>query len=259
MTNDPRPPLWRGVAVALVTLFDADGDRVDTAATADLAARLVDAGVRAVVVAGSTGEADTLSDAERVALVAAVRAACPAVPLVAGASGEWTGQSAGRVRDAVAAGADAVLVAPPRRGLDLARHYAAVADAAAGTPVIAYHFPGMAGGEVPVEALAGLPIAGVKDSSGSAERLLADLDAWDRWTYVGAAPLTAYAGWLGATGAILAVANAAPEDAVAAWDGDPAAQRRLLAVHRAAQTRFPHGLKRATADRFATPTAARMG
>ena len=54
--NDLRPqPLWRGVAVALVTLFEADGVRVDAAATAAHARRLVELGVRGVLVAGSTG------------------------------------------------------------------------------------------------------------------------------------------------------------------------------------------------------------
>ena len=259
MTDTPRPPLWHGVAVALVTLFDPESGQVDTAATAKLAASLVDAGIRAVLVAGSTGEADALTDAERLDLLAAVTDACPRVPVIAGASGDWTGQAVSRVRQAAGAGADAVLVAPPRRGLDLAGHFAAVAEAAGGVPVMAYHFPGVAGGEVPVDALASLPIAGIKDSTGSPERLLAELDAWDRWTYVGSAPLAGYAGWLGATGAILAAANAAPEDAVAAFGGDPGAQRRLLTTHRAAQSRFPHGLKLAVADRFGTPVASRLG
>ncbi|MGE5763623.1 MAG: dihydrodipicolinate synthase family protein, partial [Mycobacterium leprae] len=46
--------LFTGVGLALVTVFDAD-DEVDVGATAALAVRLVDAGVRAVVVAGTTG------------------------------------------------------------------------------------------------------------------------------------------------------------------------------------------------------------
>ena len=258
--NDLRPqPLWRGVAVALVTLFEADGVRVDAAATAAHARRLVELGVRGVLVAGSTGEADALTDDERIELIAAVRAACPAVPVIAGASGPWRGPAVARTQAAVKAGADAVLVAPPRRSLDLPAYYAAVADTAGPAPVLAYHFPGVAGGEVPLDVLPRLPIAGLKDSTGSAERLLAELDAWDGWTYVGSAALTGYAGSLGATGAILAVANAVPEEAIAAWDGDGAAQRRLFGPHRAAQTRFPYGLKELVAQRFGTATASRLG
>lgn len=253
------PPLWEGVAVALVTLFDPHTGDVDAKATAALAADLVAAGVRGVLVAGSTGEADALTDGERTALVSKVKDAVPGVPVIAGSSGPWAGPAADRTRAVLAAGADGVLVAPPRRAADLAAFYAAVADAAAGAPVLAYHYPGVAGGDVPVEALRDLPVAGVKDSTGSAERLLAELDAWDRCTYVGAAPLVNYAGALGAAGAILAVANAAPEDATAAWSGDVAAQRRLYAAHRAASARFPYGLKELVAARFGTPVASRLG
>jgi dihydrodipicolinate synthase/N-acetylneuraminate lyase len=251
-------PLWTGVAAALVTLFD-NPEKVGVDATAEHAARLVDAGVRAVLVNGSTGEASALTDAERVALVTAVREACPGVPLIAGASGEWWRPAAERVVAAVSAGADAVLVAPPRVTGDLSHFYANVAAAAGDAPVLAYHYPGKAGGEVPVDALPALPVRGVKDSSGDPDRLLRELAGWTGWTYVGSALLVSYAAALGATGAILAAANAAPEDCVAAWDGDAAAQRSLLPVQLAARDRFPHGLKEAVARRFGTPTATRLG
>jgi 4-hydroxy-tetrahydrodipicolinate synthase len=77
---------FEGVGVALVTLFDDRGE-LDAPASADLAVRLVEAGVRAVVVAGSTGEAAALSADERSALLDAVRAAVPpssGVPVIAG-------------------------------------------------------------------------------------------------------------------------------------------------------------------------------
>lgn len=250
--------MWGGVAVALVTLFDDTG-RVDLDATAAHAARLVGVGVRAVLVAGSTGEADALTDAERVDLVAAVRAACPGVPVLAGASAAWAGAAGGRVAAVVAAGADEVLVAPPRRGGDLRVFYASVAAAAGPAPVLAYHFPGVAGAEVPVASLASLPVRGVKDSTGDPVRLLATLDAWAGATYVGSSAIVGYAGYLGAAGAILAVANAVPEECLAAWGGDAGAQRRLLGAHLAAGRRFPHGLKELVAARFGTSTVSRLG
>jgi len=252
-------PLWRGVAVALVTFFDAEGG-VDHAATAGHAVRLVEAGVRAVLVAGSTGEADALTDTERVALVAAVRHALPAgVPVLAGASAAWTGQAVARVADAVGAGADAVLVAPPSRCRGVVELYRQVAAAADGRPVLAYHCPGMAGGPVPVEALGELPVSGLKDSSGDAERLLRELAAWDGWTYVGSSALVGLAGLVGAAGAVLAVANAYPQECLAAFGGDGASQRGLLAAHLAARADFPHGLKAMVAQRFGTPVQARLG
>ena len=60
-------------------------------------------------------------------------------------------------------------------------------------------------------------------------------------------------------GAILAVANVDPEHAIAAFAGDPAAQRALLTAHRRVRTAFPHGLKDAIADRFGTSPVTRLG
>jgi 4-hydroxy-tetrahydrodipicolinate synthase len=251
--------LWTGPAVALVTLFGADGT-VAVRETAAHAARLVDAGMRAVLVAGSTGEAAALDDDERTELVAAVRAACPDVPVVAGASGEFWHQAAARTAAVVAAGADAVLVAPPRFGGPIKDYFARVAESAAGTPVLAYHYPGVAGGEVPVEDLAALPLAGIKDSTGNAGRLAQELDLdWPGAVYTGSAALLGYAGWLGAAGAIVAAGNVVPEKCLAAWAGDADAQREVLRVERGFRARFPAGLKTAVADRYGTPTGHRLG
>jgi phospho-2-dehydro-3-deoxyheptonate aldolase len=59
-----RSAVFQGVGVALVTLFDRHGN-LDAAATAAHAAHLVDEGIRAVLVAGTTGEAASLDAAER--------------------------------------------------------------------------------------------------------------------------------------------------------------------------------------------------
>src|ERR1043165_8493481 len=133
-----RKPLWRGVAGGVVALF-AGGGLVGVVGAGGAAGRVVASGVRAVLVAGSTGEADALGDGERVALVSAVRQACPGVPVIAGAGGAWAGPAAELTAASVAVGADAVLVAPPRRPGDLRVFYERVASAADGRPVLAYH------------------------------------------------------------------------------------------------------------------------
>jgi 4-hydroxy-tetrahydrodipicolinate synthase len=252
-------PLFTGVGVALATLFDDDGE-VDAKATAGLAATLVDLGVRGVVVAGSTGEAAALTAGERVALLTETRRAVPAgVPVIAGTGGASARQAAALTREAREAGADAVLALCPPRNNDPRPYYDAVAEAAGGLPALAYHFPQTAPPGIPVEALPDLPVQGMKDSSGDPERLLSELEVFDRPLYVGAAMLVLLAGSLGIAGAILAVANADPEHAIAAFAGDPAAQRALLAAHRRVKARFPFGLKDAIADRFATSRATRLG
>ena len=252
-------PLFTGVGVALATLFDDDGE-VDAKATADLAATLVDLGIRGVVVAGSTGEASALTAGERVALLTETRRAVPSgVPVIAGTGGASARQAAALTRDAREAVADAVLALCPPRNNDPRPYYDAVAKAAGGLPALAYHFPQTAPPGIPVEALPDLPSQGLKDSSGDPERLRSELVVFDHPLYVGAAMLVLMAGSLGIAGAILAVANADPEHAIAAFAGDPAAQRALLAAHRRVKARFPFGLKDAVADRFGTSRATRLG
>jgi len=285
-------PLFTGVGVALATQFDEAGE-VDAKATAAHAATLVDLGIRAVVVAGSTGEAAALTAGERIALLAEVRRAVPAgIPVIAGTGGPSARQAAALTGDARDAGADAVLALCPPRSNDPRRYYEAVAEAAAGLPTLAYHFPQTAPPGIPLEALADLPVQGLKDSSADPERLLAELEVFDHPLWVGAAMLLLMAGALatagaavgaepaggagasggaglsggsgaagarGVAGAILAVANVDPEHAIAAFAGDPGAQRALFAAHKRVRTAFPHGLKDAIADRFGTSRVTRLG
>ncbi|MET0145194.1 MAG: dihydrodipicolinate synthase family protein, partial [Ilumatobacteraceae bacterium] len=87
-------PVFTGVGVALVTLFDDAGD-VDLDATAAHAADLAGRGVRAIVLAGSTGEAAALDGAERVALTTVVRDAVPDdVPVLVGTGAPSARQAA---------------------------------------------------------------------------------------------------------------------------------------------------------------------
>jgi 4-hydroxy-tetrahydrodipicolinate synthase len=252
-------PLVRGFGVALATLFEDDGE-VDAKATADFAANLVDLGIRAVVVAGSTGEAAALTAEERVALLTETRRAVPAgVPVIAGTGGPSARQAAALTRDAGKAGADAVLALCPPRNNDPRPYYEAVAEAAGGLPVLAYHFPQTAPPGIPLAALPDLPVQGMKDSSGDPERLLAELEVFYPPLYVGASPMVLMAGSLGLPGAILAVANVDPEHAIAAFAGDPAAQQALLKAHSRVKASFPFGLKDAIADRFGTSRATRLG
>ena len=251
-------PLFTGVGVALVTLFRDDG-ALDAPATADLAAQLVGLGVRCVLVAGTTGEAAALTADERDALVGAVRAAVPAdVPVLAG-TGAPTGRQAAELTErAFAAGADAVLTLSPPGVADPRTYYEAVAKAATG-PLLAYHFPGAAAPGIPVDLLPDLPVAGLKDSSGDAARLLHEREAFagDLWT--GAASLLSLSGGIGAAGGLVAAANTAPGECVAAFAGDGAAQVRVAALDRAASVDFPAGYKRATAERFGVSAVTRVG
>ncbi len=248
--------LFDGVGVALVTIFDSSG-AVDPAATAALAADLAARGMRTVLVAGTTGEAGRLTADERVALISAVRGAIPAgVPVLAGTGAATTEDAVGLTKAAVQAGADAVLAFPPPAPdadaaggagpytASLTAYYAAVAAAAGGQPVLAYHVPWISAPGVPVADLPGLPVAGIKDSSGSADRLLDELAHYQGATYVGSSALLALAGPMGGAGAILALANVEPERCCRAFAGEAAVQRDLAEVHLQVRAGGPAELKR---------------
>ena len=133
------------VLTATVTPFDADG-AVDLGRYRELCAFLVDHGSDGVVVNGTTGEAATLSEKERVGLIrAALDAIGDRATVVAGTGTNSTAHSIHLTEQAHEAGAHAVLVVtpyynkPPQRGI--IEHFKAVA-AATDRPVIAYNIPG---------------------------------------------------------------------------------------------------------------------
>jgi len=249
--------VFEGVGVALVTLFADDGS-LDAAATAALAARLVDLGVQAIVVAGSTGEAAALDREERILLLRAVREQVE-VPVVAGTGAPSTRQAVAFTNDACEAGANAVLALSPPGSIDVRPYYDAVADAAGDVPLLAYHFPGFSPPGIPLEVLPSLPVAGCKDSSGDPGRLLDTLHLFDRPLYAGSAAILALAGPAGCAGAILSLANVDPERCGAAFAGDIDAQRQLAAVRREEGDDFPAGTKRLAARRFGVSTIMRVG
>jgi 4-hydroxy-tetrahydrodipicolinate synthase len=251
-------PFFTGVGVALVTLFHPDG-ALDAPATGELAARLAELGVGCILVAGTTGEAAALTPAERDELVAAVRAAVPAgVPVLAG-TGAPTGRQAAELTErAFVNGADAVLALSPPGVADPRPYYEVIAKAATG-PLLAYHLPRVSPPGIPVDLLAELPVSGQKDSSGDAARLLHERELFGGDLYTGATSLLTLCGAIGAAGGLVAAANMAPEDCLAALAGDGAAQVRVAAADRAGAVDFPAGYKRATAERFGTSPVTRVG
>jgi dihydrodipicolinate synthase/N-acetylneuraminate lyase len=217
-------------------------------------------GVRAVVVAGSTGEAAALTVDERGELLSAVQSTIKGtVPVIAGTGAPSARQAADLTARAHDGGADAVLVLSPPNTPDPLPYYTAVANAAGEMPVLAYHFPKVSSPGIAVDTIDTLPVSGCKDSSGDAERMLATLKATAIDLYTGSAVLLTLAGQVGCAGAILALANVEPEGCIAAFDGDAGVQRDLIDAHLNAKARFPSSLKAMVAKRFATSEVARAG
>ena len=130
-------PLGR-ILTAMVTPFATDG-ALDLDVARAVARYLVRHGSEGLVVHGTTGEAPTLSDAEKLDLVEAVADEVGGeVPVVAGTGTYDTAHSVHLTREAVRRGADAILAVtpyynkPPAEGIY--RHFAAIAEAAGGRP-----------------------------------------------------------------------------------------------------------------------------
>lgn len=148
------PRHFGAVMSAMVTPFDAQG-RLDLDAARRLARWLVERGNDGLVVAATTGEASTLSDAERCDLV---RAVCEAVtvPVLAGTGSNDTAHTVALTRQARALGAAGVLLVgpyynrPPQAGIEA--HFRAAA-AATDLPVMLYDVPLRTGRRVAHEVL----------------------------------------------------------------------------------------------------------
>lgn len=169
-----------GLITALATPFRADGS-LDTDGWQRLLHLQLEGGVHGVVVAGSTGEAATLSDAEYdQLLVGAVERIAGRVPVLAGTGLSGTAKTIEQTRRAAANGAThALVVTPPYvrpTQAGLVAHYRAVADNG-GLPVVLYNVPGRTGCDLlpeTVAELAGHPgIIGIKEAVGDAARVQA--------------------------------------------------------------------------------------
>lgn len=163
--------LFTGVCTALVTPF-LNG-KVNYPMLQQLLRRQLDSGIRAVVLCGTTGEAPTLSDEEKLRIICKgkeyVGNGCM---IIAGTGSNDTAHAVALSRAAQAAGADALLVVTPyynkatEEGLFV--HYKTIAEAVS-IPVIIYNVPSRTGVDIPVHIcreLAGIPnIAGIKEAS----------------------------------------------------------------------------------------------
>lgn len=163
-----------GLAVALATPFTPSGE-LDLPAFRKLVRHVVAGGVDTLVPLGSTGEAVTILDAERDAIITACLEESSGRPVVVGTGHNATRQAAAMTKRAQALGAAGALVVTPYYNKPtpdgLVAHYAAVAEAAPGLPLIAYNVPGRTGLNVTPETLVRLwenpQVVAVKESSGN--------------------------------------------------------------------------------------------
>ncbi|HEY6941387.1 4-hydroxy-tetrahydrodipicolinate synthase [Dokdonella sp.] len=209
-----------GSICALATPFRAGDGALDLDAYGRLVDRQLAGGTRAIVVAGSTGEAASLDDDEYSRLVAfAVDRVARRVPVLAGSGLPSTRKTITLTQRAVDAGVDYVLVVAPayvrptQEGMF--RHFSEVADHAR-VPVVLYNVPGRTACDLRPETVARLAvhgnIAGIKEAVGDPQRVreLLGLRSSSFSVLSGDDPTCAYAQLAGADGVVSVAANVVP-------------------------------------------------
>ncbi len=226
-----KTPLFTGVCTALVTPF-LDG-AVNYPMMEQLLKRQIDAGIRAVVICGTTGEAPTLSDEEKLALFRRAKAYTgDDCLIIAGTGSNCTSHTAELSLAAEKEGVDALLIVSPyynkATSEGLVAHYMTIAHTVS-LPIIAYNVPGRTGVDIPIsvcERLSPIPnMIGIKEASSDITKITklyrtcSDFSVW-----TGNDELIVPAISLGAKGVISVLSNLLPIQtnamAQAALDGD---------------------------------------
>ena len=215
-------PVFTGVCTALVTPF-IDG-KINFPMAEILIRRQIDAGVKAIVLSGTTGEASTLSDTEKIELFRRCKAYVgDSCQIIAGTGTNCTARSLELSIAAEAAGADGLLMVTPYynkttpEGLYV--HYRSIAQAVS-LPIIAYNVPSRTGLDIPVSTYSKLStvpnIVGVKEASTDITKITKTRctcgNRFSIWT--GNDDLIVPAMSLGAVGVISVLSNICPEETV---------------------------------------------
>lgn len=170
-----KNPYFGRLLTAMVTPFNADG-RVNYEKAADLAEWLINNGSDGLVVAGSTGEAATMSAEEKLELFrVVVNRINKRVPIIAGTGSNNTADSVKMTKMAEAMGVDGALIVgpyynkPTQEGFY--QHFAAVAQST-GLPIIVYNVPGRTASNISPAIVARLAadfenIVAIKEAAGN--------------------------------------------------------------------------------------------
>lgn len=211
--------LFYGTGTAIVTPF-RDG-KVDFSAFENLIRRQLKAKVGALIVCGTTGEASTLTESEKIELVGRAREACAGkIPVIAGAGSNATETAVQNAKAMEKAGADAILCVTPYYNMcsqeGLKAHFTSVANAVS-LPVILYNVPTRTGVSLEAETACELfkhpRIPAVKEAANDFSKAMkmTNLSMDGAYVYSGNDHMTLPLMALGACGVISVVSNAAPK------------------------------------------------
>lgn len=227
-----KKSLFTGLCTALVTPF-LDGE-VNYPMLDLLIRRQIQAGVQAIVLAGTTGESATLSDEEKLNIFRrGMKAADGQCRIIAGTGSNDTRHAIELSRQAQRCGVDGLLVVTPYYNkatpAGLVKHYRAIAEAVH-LPIIAYNVPTRTGVDIPCSGckeLAKIPnIVGIKEANADivkATRIIAECGR-DLPVYSGNDDQTVATMAVGGMGVISVASNVAPLEmnamVTAALNGD---------------------------------------
>ncbi|HEY6192394.1 MAG TPA: 4-hydroxy-tetrahydrodipicolinate synthase [Bacteroidota bacterium] len=213
--------LFRGTGTALVTPFTAKGE-IDEKALRKLVDFQIANGVEAILPSGTTGESATLTDDEQARVIGIVaEQARKRAKIIAGAGANSTAKAIALSRNAMKAGADAILSVGPYYNKPTQegyfRHYLAIAEAV-DAEIVVYNVPGRTASNIEAETTLRMAeeipgIAGVKEASGNFTQIMEILrhrpkgfGVWSGDDSI-TLPLTA----LGADGVVSVVSNVVPK------------------------------------------------
>ena len=220
----------QGIFPPIATPFDHNGD-IYPAKVRHNVEKWNKTALSGYVVMGSTGESVMLTTDEKTAMWELVaQYAAPEKLLIAGTGVESVRETVALTNRAAEMGYKAALVRTPHYYKNLVNraaaqelYFRAVADQAR-IPVIVYNFPQATGVDIPVEAVVALSehpnVIGIKESSGNLAKIMQTIrEARAGFqVLVGSAPTLWPSLLMGACGAILAYANAAPYSTIAIWE-----------------------------------------
>lgn len=224
--------IFTGVCTALVTPF-LDG-KVNYPMAEQLLRRQIDCGIRSVVLSGTTGEAATLTDREKIELFQRCKAYVGnSCQIIAGTGSNCTAHAVELSKAAQEAGADGILVVSPYYNKPtpegLVAHYMSIAHAVS-IPVIAYNVPTRTGADMPVSVYKRLSVipnmVGIKEASNDITKITKiRKDCGNEFTiWTGNDEQIVPAISLGAKGVISVLSNVCPKETAimtqAALDGD---------------------------------------
>lgn len=217
-----KKTIFQGVCTAMVTPF-LDG-KINYPMMRLLLKRQIDAGIKAVVISGTTGESPTLTDNEKLELIHTCKScAGNDCCVIAGTGSNSTAHAISLSQDAEKAGADALLVVTPYYNKTtpdgLFSHYLSIAHSV-NLPIILYNVPSRTGVDIPVsiyKRLCRIPnIVGVKEATTDISKIARIKNAChpDFSIWSGNDDLTIPIMSLGGQGVISVAANVCPEQMI---------------------------------------------